>query len=101
VPGVTSVIGLTRVNRVSSVAGMSGVVLGLRRVTGVRALISAAVLGVVAHVVKLPNIHECAPSSRPVTSGEVRGELRAVADEARGARIDLGTNVGQVNAGRG
>jgi hypothetical protein len=71
VAGVTSVIGLTRVNRVSSVAGMSGVVLG-RRVTGVRAmsrlfrrlglrvgrppLISNAVVGVVAHVVTLPNI---------------------------------------------
>jgi hypothetical protein len=75
-PGVTRVIGLTRVICVSFVARMSEVVLGRRRVTSVRAvsrvfrsfglrvgrrpLISHAVLVVVAHVVKLPNIHEFA-----------------------------------------
>ncbi|HEY3211610.1 MAG TPA: hypothetical protein VGL16_00185 [Actinomycetota bacterium] len=76
VPGMTRVIGIPRVVCVSSVASMNGVALGRRRVTGVRAVsrvlrslglrvgrrpfMSHAVLGVVAHVVKLPNIREYA-----------------------------------------
>ena len=72
-PAVTHVIGGTRIVRASSVAGMPPVVLRRRRVTGVRAasrvflgnhrlrvsrrpLISHFALGIVAHVVKLPNV---------------------------------------------
>lgn len=73
--GVTRVIGITRFVCVSSVASMSGVALRQRRVAGVRALIWHAVLGVVAHVITLPNIREYA-SSRPATSGDVRDSER-------------------------
>jgi hypothetical protein len=82
VPGVARVIG------VSSMAGVSGVVLGRRRVTGVRAVsrvfgwsfrlrvgrrptLSLDVLGIVAHVVTLPNFREDA-SSRPAPPADGR-----------------------------
>jgi hypothetical protein len=86
VPGVARVIGVTRVICDSSVAGVSGVALRRRRVIGVRAvspvfrrsfglrvdrrpMLSLFVLGIVAHVVTLPNFRAYALFSSRTSSG--------------------------------
>jgi hypothetical protein len=101
VAGVSRVVRVSRVVCVRLVAGMSGVVVCGRRVTGMRAvsrvlrgsfalrvgrhpLISRFVLGIVAHAVTLPNIRGYALFPSPhTTSGRSVTSQRESAGKAQ------------------